>query len=87
MIGRDPDMRRAAVDHSENGADNAPDGCDLPSVRITGGRERIEMTEQFVSSVDEVDLQDYFFSLTPRAWSFAITFCPAFCVPGDLSIS
>jgi hypothetical protein len=60
-------MRGAAVDHAEDGTDDAADRGDLPSVRVTGGRERIEVTEQFVGPVDEVDFQGYFFSLTPSA--------------------
>jgi hypothetical protein len=45
VIGGDTDMRRATVDHPENGADDAADRGDLPSVRVTSGRECVEVPE------------------------------------------
>jgi hypothetical protein len=50
-------MLRAAVDHAEDGSDDAADGSDLPAAPIARGGQRVIVPEQFVGAVDEIDVQ------------------------------
>ena len=86
MVCGDADMRGAAVDHGEDRGDDTPDGGDLVAVGVPGGWQCVEVTEQLVGSVDEVNVQRYFFSLIPSSFSFATTFAPASLVPGVFSM-
>ena len=86
MIGGDANVGGASVQHAENGADDTPDGGDLTAVGVPGGWECVVMTEQLVGSVEEVNVQRYFFSLIPSSFSFATTFAPASLVPGAFSM-
>src|SRR5437773_5292611 len=54
MIRGDPYVRRAPVDHSENGREYTAHGADLPAVRIPRGRKRVVVPEELVGAVDEI---------------------------------
>jgi hypothetical protein len=56
VIGRDADVRGAAVDHPENRSDDAADGADLAPLRVVRLRDRIVVAEELVRAVDEVDV-------------------------------
>jgi hypothetical protein len=71
---------------AEDGRDYAADGGDLSAVGVLGGWKGVEVTEQFVGSVDEVDVQRYFFSLIPSSFSLAMTLAPASLVPDAFSM-
>ena len=57
VIGRDADVRRAAVDHAEDGGDHAADGGHFPAVGVARRRERVVVAEQLVGAVDEINVQ------------------------------
>jgi hypothetical protein len=50
-------MRGAAVDHSEHRPDHSPDRGHLAAIAIAGGRQSVEVAEQFVGAVDEIYVQ------------------------------
>ena len=56
VIGRHPDVGRAAVDQPQDRGDHAAHGADFPPVRVARRRDRVEMAEQLVGPVDEVDV-------------------------------
>jgi hypothetical protein len=57
VIGRHADVGRTPVDQREDGCEHAAHGSNFPAVDIARGRKRVVMAEQFVGSVDEIDLQ------------------------------
>jgi hypothetical protein len=52
VIGRDGDVRGAALHHAQNREENTSDRGDLPSIGIAGGRQRVVVPEQLVCAVD-----------------------------------
>jgi len=57
VVGRDADVRGAAVDHPEHGTDDATDGGDLTAVPVARRGDRVIVPEQFVGAVDEMNVQ------------------------------
>jgi hypothetical protein len=57
MVGGDPDVRRAAVDHAEHRPDHASDGANFAAAGIARRRQGVVVAEQLVGAVDEMNLQ------------------------------
>ena len=57
MVGRHSDMSGALLDHAENRCENAAHSRDLMAVRIAGRGKRIVVAEEFIGTVDEVNVQ------------------------------
>ncbi len=57
MIGRDADMRCAAVHEREDGGHDAADGAHLASLRVERFGNGVVMPKEFVRSVDQMDAQ------------------------------
>ena len=91
VIGRDGDVRGAAVDHAEHRRQHAANGADLAAVSIPRGWQRVIVAEQFVGAVDQVEA---FFRMRPQVYptgplsldQCAVNFAPLRCVSldGDL---
>ena len=56
VIGSDADVRRAAVDHSEDGQEHPTDGGDFAPLAVACARHRVVMAEQLVRAIDQVHL-------------------------------
>ncbi len=57
MVGRHSDMSGALLHHAENRGEHASHGGHLPAVAIADRGERVVVPEQFVSAIDEVNVQ------------------------------
>ena len=57
MIRRNRDVRGAAADHAQHRRQNAADGAHLATILVPRGRQRVVMPEQFVSAVNQINLQ------------------------------
>ena len=57
MIGRNPDVGCASLDHTEHGGEDAANRSDFPTILVAGGGQRIVVPEQFVGAVDQMNMQ------------------------------
>jgi hypothetical protein len=52
VVGCDPEVSGAALNHRQNGGHDTADGADFLTASVRGGGHSIEVAEQFVGSVD-----------------------------------
>ncbi len=57
MIRRNRDVGGAPADHSQHRRQNAADRAHLKTILVARGRQSVVMPEQFVSAVDQMNLQ------------------------------
>ena len=56
MIGGDPDVSRALLDHGQDGPDHTAHRADLAPRGVDRGGHGVEVAEQFVGTVDQVHI-------------------------------
>jgi hypothetical protein len=56
MMGGDSDVCGAGFDHGEYGTEHASNGADLLTLSVRGGRDGEVIAEEFVCSVDKMDV-------------------------------
>ena len=57
VIGRNGDVRGAALDHAQHRGEDASDRGHFAAVLIPRGRQRVVVPEQLVCAVDQIDVQ------------------------------
>src|SRR5579862_5019912 len=56
MIGGNPEMSGAALDHGQNGSQHTTDRADFLAVHVRSRGYGVEMAEQFVSSINQMNI-------------------------------
>jgi hypothetical protein len=52
VVGGDPDVGDALLEHAADRSDHAANRGDLTSLGVLGGRQRVEVAEELVGAVD-----------------------------------
>jgi hypothetical protein len=76
VVGRDRNVRRAALHHVENRPQYAAHGGYFTAILVPSRRHRVVMPEQFVGTIDQMNLQ-----MTPRSMYRTMTDFPSRHLP------